>query len=157
MFIGRLFAGPRLTRARKFPEVCGKQAVNKLCRFPPHHLRAYNYCCCPMATFSEPSTSTSTTVTLGKRKHRNSLVIHLSSPSPSCDNDPAYTESEYDTAQLSDASIPISKKNRNNEKKRYVCAFEGCSKSYTKPSRLEEHERSHTGDVSLPFTYCFST
>ena len=34
-------------------------------------------------------------------------------------------------------------------KKRYHCAYEGCDKAYSKPSRLEEHERSHTGDVSL--------
>jgi len=34
-------------------------------------------------------------------------------------------------------------------KKHYHCTYEGCDKAYSKPSRLEEHERSHTGDVSL--------
>ncbi|QRV73745.1 C2H2 zinc finger [Ceratobasidium sp. AG-Ba] len=30
--------------------------------------------------------------------------------------------------------------------KPYACTHEGCGKSYRKPSRLEEHERSHTGE-----------
>ncbi|KZT50644.1 hypothetical protein CALCODRAFT_461473 [Calocera cornea HHB12733] len=30
--------------------------------------------------------------------------------------------------------------------KRYACTWPGCEKAYTKPVRLEEHERSHTGD-----------
>lgn len=36
-------------------------------------------------------------------------------------------------------------------KKRYACSWEGCDKTYTKPCRLEEHFRVHTGDVSLLF------
>ncbi|KIY53380.1 hypothetical protein FISHEDRAFT_7965, partial [Fistulina hepatica ATCC 64428] len=28
----------------------------------------------------------------------------------------------------------------------YQCTYIGCGKAYTKPSRLEEHERSHTGE-----------
>jgi hypothetical protein len=31
--------------------------------------------------------------------------------------------------------------------KRYACQYEGCDKAYTKPSRLAEHELSHTGEV----------
>lgn len=38
-----------------------------------------------------------------------------------------------------------------NAKKKYHCTFSGCKKSYTKPCRLEEHERSHTGEVSFVF------
>jgi hypothetical protein len=34
-----------------------------------------------------------------------------------------------------------------NPRRIYKCTFEGCDKSYAKPSRLEEHERSHTGHV----------
>ncbi|KZP01840.1 hypothetical protein CALVIDRAFT_474486 [Calocera viscosa TUFC12733] len=30
--------------------------------------------------------------------------------------------------------------------KRYACTWSGCGKAYTKPVRLEEHERTHTGD-----------
>lgn len=32
-------------------------------------------------------------------------------------------------------------------KKRYQCTHPDCPKAYTKPSRLKEHERSHTGQV----------
>lgn len=32
-------------------------------------------------------------------------------------------------------------------KKQYKCMFEGCKKAYTKLTRLEEHKRSHTGEV----------
>ena len=35
----------------------------------------------------------------------------------------------------------------NDTKKRYACTYEGCDKAYSKPSRLEEHVRSHTGQV----------
>ena len=30
--------------------------------------------------------------------------------------------------------------------KSYTCSFAGCDKAYTKPSKLEDHIRSHTGD-----------
>jgi hypothetical protein len=33
--------------------------------------------------------------------------------------------------------------------KRYICTWEGCGKSYTKPAKLKEHELSHTGEVSM--------
>lgn len=33
--------------------------------------------------------------------------------------------------------------------KRYACTEPGCSKAYTRPGRLEEHTRSHTGEVRL--------
>jgi hypothetical protein len=35
----------------------------------------------------------------------------------------------------------------SHTKKRYKCTHEGCDKAYSKPSRLEEHERSHSGQV----------
>lgn len=34
--------------------------------------------------------------------------------------------------------------------RKYKCVWEGCDKAYTKPSRLAEHELSHTGEVSWP-------
>lgn len=34
-------------------------------------------------------------------------------------------------------------------KKVFKCEFQGCGKSYKKPSRLQEHERSHTGEVRI--------
>jgi hypothetical protein len=33
--------------------------------------------------------------------------------------------------------------------KNYRCTFKGCNKAYTRPVRLEEHLRSHTGEVSI--------
>ncbi|KAH9944495.1 uncharacterized protein BXZ73DRAFT_87378 [Epithele typhae] len=87
-------------------------------------------------------------------RRRTSLVIHLSSPSPSYEPDPTHTESEFDPGQFSDASAPsmnVGTISRRNESRQYTCSFEGCTKSYKKPSRLEEHERSHTGTVT-PYT-----
>ncbi|KAI0639277.1 hypothetical protein C8Q77DRAFT_1080385 [Trametes polyzona] len=107
-----------------------------------------------MAAVLDPSSSIATTVTLGKRKHRSSLVIHLSSPSPSCDNDPTYTESEYDPGQQSDAPPPAPRARTPKKEKRYTCSYEGCTKSYTKPSRLAEHERSHTGERPYVCSTC---
>lgn len=34
--------------------------------------------------------------------------------------------------------------------RRYQCIHVGCDKAYFKPSRLKEHELTHTGEVSLP-------
>ncbi len=93
--------------------------------------------------------ASSSTVTLRKRKHRDSLVIHLSSPSPSCENDPEHAESEYDTGQASDTGAVTHGYSASSAKKRYACTYEGCTRAYAKPSRLAEHERSHTGDVRL--------
>ncbi|EJD08590.1 uncharacterized protein FOMMEDRAFT_73501 [Fomitiporia mediterranea MF3/22] len=41
--------------------------------------------------------------------------------------------------------------------KRYHCTFEGCTKSYRKPVRLEEHERTHTGERPFVCTTCRKT
>lgn len=38
--------------------------------------------------------------------------------------------------------------------RRHACSFTGCTKTYTKPSRLAEHERSHSGLVrALPSSH----
>ncbi|OSD06096.1 hypothetical protein PYCCODRAFT_1405021 [Trametes coccinea BRFM310] len=107
-----------------------------------------------MAAVLDPSSSTTTALTLRKRKHRDSLVIHLSSPSPSCENDPTYTESEYDPGQTSDAPAAAPHATTPERQKRYACTFEGCTKAYSKPSRLAEHERSHTGDRPFVCSTC---
>lgn len=36
---------------------------------------------------------------------------------------------------------------KNPRPRKHACSFTGCTKSYTKPSRLAEHERSHSGLV----------
>ncbi|KAI0651729.1 hypothetical protein C8Q79DRAFT_897834 [Trametes meyenii] len=109
-----------------------------------------------MTTVLDPSSSTATTIALRKRKHRDSFVIHLSSPSPSCENDPTYTESEHDPGQTSDPPPPplLARTRTPKREKRYACSFEGCSKTYSKPSRLAEHERSHTGDRPFMCSTC---
>ncbi|QSL64537.1 hypothetical protein MERGE_001838 [Pneumocystis wakefieldiae] len=35
---------------------------------------------------------------------------------------------------------------KKRQKKIYKCTFEGCNKAYSKPCRIEEHLRSHTGE-----------
>ncbi|KAH9898532.1 hypothetical protein C8Q73DRAFT_727296 [Cubamyces lactineus] len=107
-----------------------------------------------MATLLDPSSSTAVAVTTRKRKHRDSLVIHLSSPSPSCENDPTYTESEYEPGQASDVPAASARAPTPGTKKRYTCTFEGCTKAYSKSSRLAEHQRSHTGDRPYVCSVC---
>lgn len=41
------------------------------------------------------------------------------------------------------------KRTRECASKLYACTHAGCDKAYRKPSRLREHERSHTGEVSV--------
>ena len=79
--------------------------------------------------------SSSTTVVLRKRKRPASpLCLRLSaSPAPS-----QATSTEYEPPDAGPSTPP---------KKRYACDFDGCDKAYSKPARLAEHQRSHTGDV----------
>lgn len=101
----------------------------------------------------------SSTVVLRKRRHstvelEDSLVLHLSSsPSPSY-YDPE--GSEYDIP-VPDCNIPGCSQGARNPKsrtvKRYKCSYAACMKAYSKPSRLAEHERSHTGDVSVCYSF----
>ena len=90
---------------------------------------------------------------LGKRKE-TCLVLHLQSDSQNSDSE---YEEEEDKKKVSKPII-INGQLVPNTKKLYQCTYQGCKKAYTKPSRLQEHERSHTGDViislsHLPFYY----
>ncbi|KAF8265688.1 hypothetical protein EI94DRAFT_1804012 [Lactarius quietus] len=72
----------------------------------------------------------------------NPLILHL----------PPTPESEHETSVKPIASttrppVLVNGKLLLNPKRRYNCTFDGCDKSHTKHSCLEEHERSHTGDV----------
>jgi general transcription factor IIIA len=86
-----------------------------------------------MASSSQIVTSS----VLGKRKTASGsgLVLHLA---PS---DSDYAGSESDAAAATSAQRVVI------DKRPYLCTHPGCSKAYSKPSRLAEHERSHTGEV----------
>ncbi|KAL1746200.1 hypothetical protein HDZ31DRAFT_62460 [Schizophyllum fasciatum] len=100
--------------------------------------------------------STQTATVLGKRK---AYVLRLaSSPEPST----AQSESEYEPEQgqgtpakgTTSAPIIVNGKLVKDTKKRYACTYAGCDKAYTKPSRLEEHVRSHTGQRPFVCATC---
>lgn len=54
---------------------------------------------------------------------------------------------------VSPASTDTKPKRKPNRRTCYPCPHPGCTKSYTKPVRLEEHIRSHTGE--RPFVCAF--
>ncbi|KAL4071237.1 hypothetical protein V8B97DRAFT_436074 [Scleroderma yunnanense] len=95
----------------------------------------------------------STTV-LGKRRVRNSsLVLRLSSsPAPSESDGSEYAQGEEsDTATVAGPpTTPV----EAGRKARYPCTHSGCTRSYSKPSRLSEHYRSHTGERPFACKEC---
>ncbi|KAJ7647532.1 transcription factor iiia [Roridomyces roridus] len=76
---------------------------------------------------------------LGKRKRK--YVLHLAS-SP----EPTFSDTELPPVASSSKPLLINGSLVANTKKRYKCTHGGCGKAYSKPSRLEEHERSHSGE-----------
>ncbi|KAG5518192.1 hypothetical protein PMAC_003378 [Pneumocystis sp. 'macacae'] len=48
------------------------------------------------------------------------------------------------------------KKKQKIEKKLYKCTYEGCEKAYSKPCRIEEHIRSHTGEVKFAHSFAIT-
>ena len=104
--------------------------------------------------------SLTTTTVLGKRNRVTSetLLLQLSaSESNHEQSDVSWQELESEVE--SPQTLPNSKQKSafvlvngslvKNGKKKYHCTFSGCKKTYSKPCRLEEHERSHTGEVRL--------
>ena len=95
---------------------------------------------------------------LGKQKaarREENLVIYLnsgharSSPYPSQDEQSESDVSHSSSHVVSKRHIIVNGSLVSNTKRCYQCSYKGCEKAYTKPSRLEEHERSHTGHVSF--------
>ena len=106
-------------------------------------------------TTSSPQMTLSQTCTgevPSKRKRRSSVVLHLSGGSTTCESDndtvsrPVASSSKV---KLPSAHIIVNGKLVADNGKRYQCTFPGCTKAYRKPVRLEEHERTHTGEVRV--------
>ena len=70
-----------------------------------------------------------------------------------------YDEEEFDELhpakrrRLSESQTAPSKSKFtvSTKVRKYKCNYTNCNKSYTKPARLREHERSHTGEASSRF------
>ncbi|KAF5375073.1 hypothetical protein D9758_000102 [Tetrapyrgos nigripes] len=103
---------------------------------------------------------TATKTVLGKRKTRNpDYVLHLaSSPEPQDLTAPSDSDFEPPPEASSSKAVPrpilINGNLVAGTKKRYKCTVEGCDKAYTKPSRLEEHQRCHTGERPFVCSTC---
>ncbi|THH12074.1 hypothetical protein EW145_g244 [Phellinidium pouzarii] len=98
--------------------------------------------------------SPSTYVVLSKRKRQANLVLQLSGGSTcESDNDVVSEFSLSDNPQVPSTAthVIVNGKLVVDDKRRYRCTYDGCNKKYKKPSRLEEHERSHTG--ARPFAH----
>jgi hypothetical protein len=71
-----------------------------------------------------------------------------------------YNEEEFDELhpakrrRLSESeTVPLKSKFTVGTKvRKYKCNYTNCNKSYTKPARLREHERSHTGEACTSFS-----
>lgn len=85
---------------------------------------------------------------LGKRKPHSkpdTFVLHLSSsPEPGS----VLSDSDFEPPKKgSGPPILVNGTLVAHTKKPFKCPHVSCEKSYSKPSRLAEHERSHTGLV----------
>lgn len=87
--------------------------------------------------------STSSIIRGSSPLHRMALVLQLSPPGdlmifedfhPQHQREPV-AERRYDWPSRTE--------------KRYKCAYEGCDRAYTKPSRLAEHEMTHRNEVRI--------
>ncbi|KAI9449882.1 hypothetical protein F5148DRAFT_1379203 [Russula earlei] len=74
----------------------------------------------------------------------NPLVLRLSGASGASESEHEPVSKPVPTA--SRQPVIVNGKLLLNSRRIYKCTIDGCERSYTKPSRLEEHERSHAGD-----------
>ncbi|KAF9777877.1 hypothetical protein BJ322DRAFT_1094846 [Thelephora terrestris] len=113
--------------------------------------------------------SLTTTTVLGKRKSRatsEALLLQLSASESNNEYSDVSWQGPESDAEFSRAPLNSGRKSGfvlvngslvKNAKKKYHCTFSGCGKSYSKPCRLEEHERSHTGERPFVCTTCNKT
>jgi general transcription factor IIIA len=88
-----------------------------------------------MSILHQPLLVQNSSTVLGKRKALGHVTQLLSTTSLCKSSSPS--------------PIAINRALQEPGQKRFQCTFEGCDKAYAKPSRLEEHKRSHTGEVWL--------
>ncbi|KIM33755.1 hypothetical protein M408DRAFT_60486 [Serendipita vermifera MAFF 305830] len=103
-----------------------------------------------------------------KRKRAGGIQFtpaHISEDTPFAEsNDESQAsdlyESDGSVSEASDEDVDLTPRSQKKRQKvegpleldlkstkiKYKCTFEGCQKAYTKPARLEEHKRSHTGE-----------
>ncbi|KAF8813744.1 hypothetical protein BYT27DRAFT_7220110 [Phlegmacium glaucopus] len=88
---------------------------------------------------------------LGKRKAARpveNFVLYLNSGHARSASQDEQSEPDFNHSKphvISKTHIIVNGSLVSNTKKCYQCTYKGCEKAYAKPSRLEEHERSHTG------------
>lgn len=97
----------------------------------------------PGRHLSMASPTLSTTV-LGKRD-TDTLVLHLSG---SEEEQPPRKKLARSHSFPKQPLVINGRVASGGTRKRYRCTFGDCDKAYSKPCRLEEHERSHTGLVN---------
>ncbi|KAF8545181.1 hypothetical protein BDD12DRAFT_771398 [Trichophaea hybrida] len=96
------------------------------------------------ATEKEPSDPAAPRAPRQSRSSANSRTTS-SATSPQPDND---TPNTTPPSQFSAVVKTTTKKKQASKprEKKFACTYEDCNKSFTRPCRLEEHLRSHTGD-----------
>lgn len=67
--------------------------------------------------------------------------------------DSCTTDSDSDAASTSSSK---KKKGKKSQRGSHACAVEGCGKVFSRPYRLEQHSRIHTGAVSIVYYYFLS-